>query len=1423
MQSDDVPDDHSHPKGPVAPFDFVPSSATSRDDPGLAGSRDGPLAGAIDDNPDDFYRPFADRPYHPDIVVEYHQNAMSTTAKRKAPHLNGTASKSSSLPVSATARSSLRSASGPASPLGGAKSSPNLSTAAKVQPGSIKDRIRQFEQVRGGGPVRSGSRGGRARAASASKLSAASQSPAGGSRNLRGGGHVASRQRGGANSAGRQPLFGEVVNADTIEEDPGYGISGVTKPHTDEIQGSMHHPNPMFTRSRSYSTNELSPEAASVPGPLPEIASHSRSQSDNSPTAQTFTSRLSPPSSRIPTKARRASDIGPRKGTITPPIKGGPEPSSRSLSPQNAVTSHQRARLSPSSPSSTLSPRRYNPKKAVEPSQTLNAVVKAPLPKYSPPLRSSRPRQPVSTATTSASRAKVSDRYVRPGSNGPSRDSPSPADNRSKTKAITTGVDVAVRRAKLQHKLQGDLSKEHKPPQEKAMVLKTSGNDDGPTETNQDLPVLEPIAYQPHRDVPELSLNTSDSVLPQSSPQSAATDTPHTDIDESPLVGLNDSYPSLSAPNKRENNLLKQIMEIRDGSAETTPRTQNVEDFLSEKDDSETIQVVLGTTPVLPEVNWKDPDTPSEFLSPIPDQGEEEGIFLDNRSSLRPDDSVSMVFRRNYREDSEPVPPVPTLPPPLESSREESGLDGEARSVLTWALGQYRSGLITPDKAYEFQRQVEEMAPQLPQHDAWESPAATQSYLQSVLAFYASSDPRAERSARQSAEQEAIPITMDESPENEEPGIAIIYGQPQRYSRDSISSMDRGFTQHNHTASNSTLRPSHLDDDGTVSPLHQNQADTRPAPPPKDLGGITDRYFTGSGPYQDGQESPLHPRLPEPSTTGDGLGLSIDTDVPITPPSQHPPAPNHAPPPPPTPKFIPFGTQSQYRASVSSSVYGRDSFASPPAASPRNLPRPAPVDSMLQDSNTFDKPSLDMVRSDEASRSASIDTNWKEVPNGAPTSPIQKEKEKQLKERRHLIKELVDTESSYCQDMTIMEDIYMGTACTVLSETDRRVLFGNLDQVRTFSVEFLDELRQTAAAVYVIPRENRWNAKRGSIGTSHSGGADNSTINGTPSDKELHALDAETAIGQSFLKHLGRIEKVYGEWIKSNDAANQRLKELQPDHTVNLWLEECHSSAKDITHAWSLDALIIKPTQRLTKYPLLLQGLLKCTPSDHPDYLALKQAHDDLHATIRRINDAKKRAELVDQAMNRKRKDSESKMKVGKLLNRRAERLKQQVGFSNAADDQSYEAIAQKFGGHFFQLQIVMRDIEKYLEDLQTSTNFLNNFTRSVVQYCQLESHERWPEYESNWIAFGQAMQGITNIALSAHVCLHPLFTHVITNSRSGRESAQIRYRADSDPLETARGSAKDDAKTQKALVGSCSIQNRDPEGRKAGQTPPTG
>ena len=136
-----------------------------------------------------------------------------------------------------------------------------------------------------------------------------------------------------------------------------------------------------------------------------------------------------------------------------------------------------------------------------------------------------------------------------------------------------------------------------------------------------------------------------------------------------------------------------------------------------------------------------------------------------------------------------------------------------------------------------------------------------------------------------------------------------------------------------------------------------------------------------------------------------------------------------------------------------------------------------------------------------------------------------------------------------------------------------------------------------------------------------------------------------------------------------------------------------------------------------------------------------------------RINESKKRAELLDQVVNRKRKESDGRLPAGltKAFGRRTEKFKQQVGLSDSVDDQEYDAVAQKFGGHFFQLQIVMRDVEKYMDDVQSYVDQCNNQVAGLIEYLDVGQTPSL-EIESQWRKYGQIMQELTAVALPDHV-----------------------------------------------------------------------
>ena len=534
--------------------------------------------------------------------------------------------------------------------------------------------------------------------------------------------------------------------------------------------------------------------------------------------------------------------------------------------------------------------------------------------------------------------------------------------------------------------------------------------------------------------------------------------------------------------------------------------------------------------------------------------------------------------------------------------------------------------------------------------------------------------------------------------------------------------------------------------------------DDRPLPPPKDAG-YTPRSSTG----------PNSATFPPPdlaqglriSTTGGvnfrdiesaGDALESHAQEPRgTEPQSAPALPNYAPPPPPPSgpsTRLPFGMGEVPQLPVTHSERG-SSELSPRARKSvwgaTDSSRPS-IDSQRAPGVPPMPGSVSMTSFTESTRQDSIDTDG-QTRSAKDVSPSPEHK--RLMKRRHIIKELLDTEYTYHQDLKIIEDIYKGTAVPdLISPEDKKILFGNCDEIERFSLHFYDELRKAVAPVYIPARDKRWMNKRGSYSTTQSDGTTATSM--TTHDAVDNDKDRASTIGQAFLHNLQSMEHVYSSYLKNHDAANQRLSALRSTPTVKCWLDECHNNASDITSAWDLDSLLVKPTQRVSKYPMLLTQLLENTPQDHPDREALSNAAKDSVSMLTRINEAKKRAELVDQIVNRKRKDSDVRTGIAKAFGRRTEKLKERVGIAEAFQDPDFDQLAHKFGGHFIRLQICMRDVQDYMNRIERAMDQINSYAGALDLFTDV-SMSSGSELESKWRKYGQAIRELVSIAFGDH------------------------------------------------------------------------
>jgi RhoGEF domain len=140
--------------------------------------------------------------------------------------------------------------------------------------------------------------------------------------------------------------------------------------------------------------------------------------------------------------------------------------------------------------------------------------------------------------------------------------------------------------------------------------------------------------------------------------------------------------------------------------------------------------------------------------------------------------------------------------------------------------------------------------------------------------------------------------------------------------------------------------------------------------------------------------------------------------------------------------------------------------------------------------------------------------------------------------------------------------------------------------------------------------------------------------------REAIKSDAERMIGDCFLQ-VGQFLKMYSEYC-SNQTSALRFVSLargkkppgpEDEGSFDLTEEQIkefksfcnYTQSRPESHNLDLPSFLIKPVQRVCKYPLLLREMIKNTPDTHPDYYSLRQAFDTICDTVHQIDEAKVR------------------------------------------------------------------------------------------------------------------------------------------------------------------------------------------------------
>eukprot|EP00158_Paraphelidium_tribonemae_P002923 Partr_v1_DN25782_c0_g1_i1_m74648 putative guanine nucleotide exchange factor len=132
-------------------------------------------------------------------------------------------------------------------------------------------------------------------------------------------------------------------------------------------------------------------------------------------------------------------------------------------------------------------------------------------------------------------------------------------------------------------------------------------------------------------------------------------------------------------------------------------------------------------------------------------------------------------------------------------------------------------------------------------------------------------------------------------------------------------------------------------------------------------------------------------------------------------------------------------------------------------------------------------------------------------------------------------------------------------------------------------------------------------------------------------------------MGEAFLK-VADFLKLYTMYCGNHGKAVAAIQKLQKSDQKFMHFIKDIQNRDDYT-GLNLESYLLKPVQRICKYPLLLREILKKTPAEHPDYKGLEMAKAKIDEIVATVNERTKQVEVMMKTL-----DALSRIKGGRKL-----------------------------------------------------------------------------------------------------------------------------------------------------------------------------
>ncbi|EFN85007.1 Dynamin-binding protein [Harpegnathos saltator] len=255
-------------------------------------------------------------------------------------------------------------------------------------------------------------------------------------------------------------------------------------------------------------------------------------------------------------------------------------------------------------------------------------------------------------------------------------------------------------------------------------------------------------------------------------------------------------------------------------------------------------------------------------------------------------------------------------------------------------------------------------------------------------------------------------------------------------------------------------------------------------------------------------------------------------------------------------------------------------------------------------------------------------------------------REKRADQRQNVISELVITEKEYVRDLKLTYETFnlYDPSSLISKGIDVATLFGNILEVIHVAEELLDMIRK---------------AMKGR-------------------DESLQM------IGPCFVKMTEKLKTVYVKYCGNHEASLTLLKKYENNEEIMKIFNKGIETLRHQIACFDMSSILIKPVQRILKYPLILYELIKCTEDDHPDKATTEEAWKAMTNVASYINEYKRRKDIVSKYLDNdntliSKMSKLSMHSVAKMSTRLSTRLSASLGLTNVACDVQFEELEKQF------------------------------------------------------------------------------------------------------------------------------------------------